>query len=107
MAAGVVHASQPEQAIAAVVAAIPGAERDTRGLWRLGAVSVVTTLTGSALLALALAAGRIDADEVWAATHVDEDWNMEFWGRDELALQQRTYRFGELQAAAKVLDALR
>ena len=44
--------------------------------WRLGALSVVTTLTGSALLALALAAGRLTADEAWAAAHVDEDWNM-------------------------------
>ena len=69
-------------------------------LWRLGALNVVTTLTGSALLALALAAGRLDADEAWAAAHVDEDWNMEFWGRDELALARRAYRFAEMQAAA-------
>ena len=63
----------------------------------------VTTLTGSALLALALAQGRITADEAWAAAHVDEDWNMEQWGRDELALQRRAYRYAEMQAAATVL----
>ena len=63
--------------------------------WRLGAVNVVTTLTGSALLALALAAGRINVDQAGAAAHVDEDWNMQFWGRDELALQRRSYRFAE------------
>ena len=75
--------------------------------WRLGALNVVTTLTGSALLALALAAGRITSDEAWTAAHVDEDWNMSFWGRDELALQRRAYRFAEMQAAALVLDKLR
>ena len=32
---------------------------------------------------------------------------MEFWGRDELALQRRAYRFAEMQAAAKVLSLLR
>ena len=66
----------------------------------------VTTLTGSALLALALARGRITADEAWQAAHVDEDWNMEQWGRDELALERRAFRFAELQAAATVLSCL-
>ncbi len=35
------------------------------------------------LLALALAHGRLDVDAAWAAAHVDEDWNMAKWGRDE------------------------
>jgi chaperone required for assembly of F1-ATPase len=38
---------------------------------------------------------------------VDEDWQMEAWGHDELALQRRAYRFAEMQAAAAVLAALR
>ena len=106
-AAGVTHVAQPAAAIAAAAGAIPGAEDQTRELWRLGALNAVTTLTGSALLALALDAGRIDVDTAWAAAHVDEDWNMEFWGRDELALARRDFHFGELQAAAAVLSALR
>jgi chaperone required for assembly of F1-ATPase len=103
---GVVHAAQPATAIAAAAAAIPKGS-DTREAWRLGALNVVTTLTGSALLALAVAAGRLRADDAWTAAHVDEDWNMAHWGRDELALQRRAYRFAEMEAAAKVLDALR
>jgi chaperone required for assembly of F1-ATPase len=70
LAEGVVHVTQPETALAAAGAAIPGDP------WRLGALHSVTTLTGSALLALALARGRITADEAWAAAHVDEDWNI-------------------------------
>jgi chaperone required for assembly of F1-ATPase len=35
--------------------------------------------------------------------NVDEDWNMNFWGRDELALQRREMRFADMQAAMKVL----
>jgi chaperone required for assembly of F1-ATPase len=97
LAEGVVHVTQPETALAAAGAAIPGDP------WRLGALHSVTTLTGSALLALALARGRITADEAWAAAHVDEDWNMEQWGRDELALERHAYRYAELQAAATVL----
>ena len=97
LAAGVMFVEQPEEAMAAAKAAIPA------DAWRLGAVSSITTLTGSALLALAMLRGRLSVDEAWAAAHVDEDWNMEFWGRDERALERRTYRFAEMLAAAEVL----
>jgi chaperone required for assembly of F1-ATPase len=97
---GVVHVSQPAAALAAGRAAIPGDP------WRLGAIHVATTLTGSALLALALSQGRLSADEAWQAAHVDEDWNMEQWGRDELALERRAFRLAEFQAAAAVLALL-
>jgi chaperone required for assembly of F1-ATPase len=97
---GVVHVAQPEPALAAARAAIP------HDPWRLGAVHTLTTLTGSALIALALARGQLTADEAWTAAHVDEDWNMEQWGRDELALERRAFRFAELKAAATVLQNL-
>jgi chaperone required for assembly of F1-ATPase len=104
--AGVVHRPQPSAAIAAAATAIPNGSH-TGEVWRLGALSVATTVTGSALLALALAARRLDVEAVWAAAHVDEDWNMEFWGRDELALQRRAFHLTELKAAATVLDTVR
>jgi chaperone required for assembly of F1-ATPase len=94
---GVMPLLQPESALAAASAAIP------REPWRLGAVHAVTTLTGSALLALALAHGAIGCDAAWAAAHVDEDWNTEFWGEDALARERRAFRFAEMQAAARVL----
>ncbi len=94
---GVVFAAQPREAIDAARAAIPA------DIWRLGALSAITTLTGSALLALALARDAIDLDTAWAAAHVDEDWQMSQWGRDEQALARRDYRFTEFEAAATVL----
>jgi chaperone required for assembly of F1-ATPase len=97
LAEGVMHVEQPDSTLAAAAAAIPSDP------WKLGALHSITTLTGSALLALALAQGRIGADEAWAAAHIDEDWNMEQWGRDELALERRAYRHAEFQAAAAVL----
>jgi chaperone required for assembly of F1-ATPase len=105
LAQEVMHVTQPAAAIAAVAAAIPDGPGPPA--WRLGALNVVATLTGSGLLALALDAGRLDAEAVWAAAHVDEDWNMEFWGRDALALERRAFHFAELQAAATVLSSLR
>jgi chaperone required for assembly of F1-ATPase len=99
LAEGIVFVAQPEQALAAAGAAIP------RAPWPLGALHSVTTLTGSALIALALARGALSLDDAWAAAHIDEDWNMDIWGRDELALDRRASRFAEMQAAATVLQA--
>jgi len=98
LAQGVMHVTQPGEAIAAARAVIPSDP------WPLGAVSTITTLTGSALLALALAQGALDADAAWAAAHVDEDWQMSQWGRDEAALERRAYRRAEFDAAAIILS---
>jgi chaperone required for assembly of F1-ATPase len=97
---GIVFVTQPPQALAAASSAIP------KHPWRLGAVHTITTLTGSALIAIALAQGALSVDAAWAAAHVDEDWNMQFWGRDELALEHRAARFSEMQAAAAVLELI-
>jgi chaperone required for assembly of F1-ATPase len=94
---GVVHVAQPEAALAAARAAIPLEP------WRLGAVHAMTTLTGSALIALAMGRGALSADAAWQAAHVDEDWNMAQWGRDEMAAARQEFRFAEFQAAATVL----
>jgi chaperone required for assembly of F1-ATPase len=97
---GVTHIGQPQAAVDAARAAIPDDP------WRLGAAHTATTLTGSALIALALARGALSVDAAWQAANVDEDWNMEQWGRDELALERRDFRFAELKASALVLSLL-
>jgi chaperone required for assembly of F1-ATPase len=97
---GIVYAAQPEETIAAARAAIP------QDIWRLAAVASITTLTGSALLALALAQGAIERDAAWAAAHVDEDFQMESWGRDDMALDRRAFRHADFEAAAQVLHLI-
>jgi len=99
LAEGIAFVTQPAQSLAAASCAIP------TDPWRLGAMHAITTLTGSALIAIALARGALSVDAAWAAAHVDEDWNMKFWGRDALALERRAARFSEMQAAAVVLEA--
>jgi chaperone required for assembly of F1-ATPase len=98
LAEGVSFVAQPPPALAAVRAAFPA------DAWQIGALNSITTLTGSALLALALWRGAISREEAWAAAHVDEDWNMDQWGRDAIALARRAARFAEFEAAAKVLQ---
>ena len=101
LAGGIAFVEQPAEALATASSAIP------RHPWRLGALHSITTLTGSALMAIALARGALSVDAAWAAAHVDEDWNMQFWGRDELALERRAARFAEMQAAATVLETVK
>jgi chaperone required for assembly of F1-ATPase len=96
--AGVRFVAQPAHAVAAARRAIP------TDPWRLGAVHTIMTLTGSALIALAFTAGALTVEAAWAAAHVDEDWNLDRWGRDEPALERRAARLAEMQAAAKVLE---
>jgi chaperone required for assembly of F1-ATPase len=105
-AQGVVHMRQPQEAVAAAMQAVPQAD-SPRDLWRLGALNAATTLTGSALLSLALAAGQIDIEQAWVSAHVDEDWNMDSWGRDTIVIERREFRFAEMKAVATVLSVLR
>jgi chaperone required for assembly of F1-ATPase len=101
LAEGVMHVSQPESAVQAARAALPSDP------WRVAALHVVTSLTGSALLALALHHGVRDPDQVWAAAHVDEDWNAEQWGVDEEVAARRAARLVDFKAASDILSALK
>lgn len=69
----------------------------------LAAIHTITSITGSALLALGLAMKMFDADAVWSAAHLDEDWNIEQWGQDEEAARVRRYKHEEFTAAALIL----
>jgi chaperone required for assembly of F1-ATPase len=101
LAEGIVHVRQPDAAIAAARAALPWDP------WSIAALHVVTTLTGSALLALALFHRVIDADRTWTAAHVDEDWNIEKWGVDEEVAARRAARLVDFRAAASILNSLK
>lgn len=99
LAEGIVHVRQPETAVAAATAALPDDP------WLVAALHIVTSITGSALLALALLRGARTADEVWAAAHVDEDWNIAQWGADAEVMARRNVRLRDFLAAAFVLAA--
>ena len=100
LAEGVMHVSQPEAALVAARDALP------QDAWSVAALHVVTTLTGSALLALALYHGVRDPDQVWAAAHVDEDFNAEQWGADEEVVARTAARKVDFDAAVAILKAL-
>ena len=101
VAEGLMPAAQPEAAREAVAR-----ELATRDAFALTALHVMTTLTGSALLALAHAKGRLTAEAAWAAAHVDEDWQIAKWGEDAEAAARRQRRWAEMQAASRLLALL-
>jgi chaperone required for assembly of F1-ATPase len=100
LAEGVMHVRQPDQAISAARGALPDDP------WRIAALHVITTLTGSALLALALFRGVIEPAQAWAAAHVDEDWNAEKWGVDEEVAARKAAKSVDFNAVVAVLKAL-
>jgi chaperone required for assembly of F1-ATPase len=100
LAEGIVHVRQPDSAVAAARAALP------TDPWSIAALHVITAVTGSALLALALLRGVLEPDGVWAAAHVDEDWNIEKWGVDEEVAARRAARLVDFRAAARIVRAL-
>jgi chaperone required for assembly of F1-ATPase len=103
LAEGVMHVAQPREAIAAFGAHI----RQFASPLALAALHLATSLSGSAIIAMALAKGEIGVDEAWAKAHVDEDWNAELWGEDHEARKRRDARRMDFVAAARVLAALR
>ncbi len=101
---GVMFVIQPDHVSAAIAKAVESATgQGPTGVLRLAALHVLTTLTGSALLALAVARGRLDVREAWTAAHVDEDFQIGVWGQDAEALARRAIRWKEAQAAAVML----
>ena len=95
LAEGVVHVTQPEASLKRLREQFPG-----RNAFSLAALHVMTALTGSALLALAVAQGRLTPEEAWQAAHVDEDWQISQWGEDAEAKARREHRWRDFAAAA-------
>ncbi|WP_019515779.1 ATP12 family chaperone protein [Sphingomonas sp. Mn802worker] len=99
--AGIVHHAQP----AATVQRLSDAVK-ARDAFALVPLSPMVTITGTLVGTLALAEGAIDADTLWNAAHVDEDWQAELWGEDSLATQARAHKRREFDAAVCFLSLL-
>ena len=102
LAEGVVHVAQPEASLAKIRRAIEGLDA-----FQLTALHVLTALTGSALLAIAVLRGEVSAEDAWAAAHVDEDYQIGRGGEDREAAERRAHRWRDFAAAAEMLAILR
>lgn len=100
---GIMPQEQPAEAVNAFADALQAFATPLE----LAALHTVTSLSGSALLAVAFAKGFIDAETLWKLAHLDEDWTNEHWGMDAEAELRRAKRYQELQAAVAVFNSLR
>ena len=100
---GVMFVEQPDDSISAIRAHL----RHIDSPYVLAALHSITTLCGSALLALAVAEGGLNLQEAWKLAHLDEDWTIEHWGEDVQATRKRAYHQAEYEAAVSVLASFK
>ena len=99
---GVAPVDQPEAALDALSAAVEAFDD-----LELTALASVTGASGSLIVALALAAGRIGADEAYEVSQMEESYQLEKWGDDADALARRRRLHADIRTAAAFLALAR
>lgn len=98
---GLIHVAQDEAALAAYGRALAALDP-----FRLTALHNAVTLTGSAVIGLAVTLGRLPAAEAFAAAHIDEAWQAELCGEDEEEAARLARRRDELLETGRFLSLL-
>jgi len=99
---GLIASPQPEASLNAV-----RTHALSRDDFRLTALTWACSLLGSAVLALAMERGKLDAKQALRASCVDEDWQIELWGEDDEAKAVRAMRARDAEALQLWFEALR
>jgi chaperone required for assembly of F1-ATPase len=98
---GIRHVSRPAEALVGLETAVSRYDE-----FELAALHTATTVTGSLILALALAEEELDAGEAFDAAMLEERFQFEKWGIDAEAEQRRRGLLLELTAAERFLRLL-
>ncbi len=98
---GIVHQEQPEKTLECLKISL-----EKEDSFILSALMLITSLTGSGLLAIAIFNELINADAAWSAAHVDEDYSNRVWGEDSEAMLRRTKRRIDFDSAVRLLALL-
>lgn len=80
---------------------------DRLSVFSLAAFIDMVTLSGSFLLALAVLHGKLKPIRAWKLSCLEEEWQMEHWGRDAEADQITQIRFDEFNNACAFEAAAR
>jgi chaperone required for assembly of F1-ATPase len=98
---GIVPKCQPAASLAAFREAV--AEHDD---FSLTALHATTVACGSLVIALALMEGHLDADQAFAASQLDESFQIEAWGEDAEQAERRAALAADVEAAARFVSLL-
>lgn len=100
-AAGVIAIAQPDAAIAALSRRLDGLDD-----WRLLGARRAAVLSGSAILGLALEANAFGAEDIFAASRLEERYQAEKWGVDAEAQARERRIAADFMIAARWLSLL-
>jgi chaperone required for assembly of F1-ATPase len=100
--AGVIPARQPAASLTAFAAAVAAYDD-----YVLTALHAATAACGSLVIALALVEGRLDAAEAFAASQLDESFQIETWGEDAEQAERRAALAADIEAAACFMALVR
>jgi len=95
---GLMHVKQEDDSLAKAHEAV--AQFDD---FVLAGLHNAVTLTGSAVIGLALASGRLTADEAFEAAHIDDRWQAELFGQDEEEVERLNLRLSDLRDTARFM----
>jgi chaperone required for assembly of F1-ATPase len=98
---GIIPTAQSPASLRAYAGAV-----DALDHFRLTALQAATTACGSLIIALALYEGRLDAEAAFAASQLDETFQIEAWGEDAEAAKRRAALAEDISAAARFLALL-
>ena len=93
---GVMHRPQPAATLARMQAVLE-AESD----FALAALRTLTSLSASLVIGLAALTPEADAEQLWDAANLEEDWQAELWGKDAEAEARRERRSAAFAAAMR------
>lgn len=101
IATGIMHVTQPPATLARIQTAFAAFTP-----FQLAPLDPIVTITGSAVLALAVAEGALEAEAAYDTAHVDALWQEQHWGRDPLAEKAETERRADLASAVRFMRLL-
>ncbi len=99
--AGVMHRPQPPVTLARLRDAVAA-----RNAFELAGLSPIVTVSGSLVAALAVAENAVTPEAVWRAAELDEDFQVEQWGRDPLSEAALESRRRDFDAGVRFLGLL-
>jgi chaperone required for assembly of F1-ATPase len=98
---GVIPANQPAASLAAFTMVVAGHDD-----FSLTALHTATAACGSLVIALALLEGRLDAGEAFAASQLDESFQIGAWGEDKEQAEWRAALAADIAASARFISLL-
>ena len=99
---GVIHRAQPAETVTRLEAVLAG-QSDLA----LAALRTLASLAASLVIGLAALEPGADAEALWQAANLEEDWQAELWGKDSEAEALRALRFRAFAAAMRFAELAR